>query len=174
MTCFSMELDCLQERDRRHKEIPLPSLMFEPNGEANCQRGLQRVTSKSRPSGGSWGSSEFCLNKRIRQIFPVFSFLVVVTMASSSLSAQLPPIINSLSVPSSVREMGIVIASVSASDPDGDTITYTWSFESDPTGQAHFFDLPTAGYSKTLSGSNKKLVIFGVGAPEGCTVLSVI
>ncbi len=106
-----------------------------------------------------------CSDKRVVQIFSQLTFLVLVTMMASSLSAQSPPNITSFSVPNSVKEMGIVLASVSASDPDGDSITYTWSFESDPTGQAHFFDTFTASYSKTLSGPNKTLVILGVGDP---------
>ena len=88
-----------------------------------------------------------CSNKCIIPIFPLFIFLLLATLVGSSISAQSPPRINSFSVPSSVKEMGIEVASVSASDPDGDLITYTWSFESDPTGQAHFFDTPNPDYS---------------------------
>ena len=34
VTRASIELDCLQERDPRHKRFPCPPLLFEPNTEA--------------------------------------------------------------------------------------------------------------------------------------------
>ena len=76
--------------------------------------------------------------------------------------ANQPPTINTFNVPNSVTEMGIRFANVSASDADGDPLTYSWSFAADPTGQAHFFNATTAAYTKTASGT---LVVFGVGNP---------
>ena len=102
-------------------------------------------------------------NRRVIQIFLAFLFLVLITMTASSLSAQSPPSINSFSVPSSVKEMGKGGAWVGASDPDGDSLIYTWSFESDPTGKAVFYNPLERGFSSVLSGPEWRTVTFGVG-----------
>ena len=83
---------------------------------------------------------------------------LLLSLAGASILAQ--PSINSFSVPDSVAEMGVVLATVSASGQS--PLTYAWSFEPEPTGQAFFFDSVTAAYTKTISGTS---VVFGVGNP---------
>ena len=56
--------------------------------------------------------------------------------------------------------MGVVSAAVSASGQS--PLTYAWSFEQDPTGQAFFFNSVTTAYTKTIFATS---VIFGVGNP---------
>ncbi len=83
---------------------------------------------------------------------------LIFGLAGVSTSAQ--PSINSFSVPDSIREMGVALATASASGQS--PLGYTWSFDPDPTGQAFFFNATSAAYTKTTSGSS---VIFGVGNP---------
>ena len=83
---------------------------------------------------------------------------LVLSLAGVSAFAQ--PSIDSFSVPNAVEEMGVVLATVSASGQN--PLTYLWSFEPDPTGQAFFFNSATAAYTKTISATS---VIFGVGNP---------
>ena len=97
---------------------------------------------------------------RTVSVFILTFFLV--GLVSGPVRAEVAPTINSLRVPGSVKEMGVTFATVSASDGDGDTLTYSWSFDADPTGQAFFFDDITATYPKTASGT---FVVFGVGNP---------
>ena len=83
---------------------------------------------------------------------------LVLSLAGVSAFAQ--PSIDSFSVPNAVEEMGVVLATVSASGQN--PLTYIWSFKPDPTGQALFFNSATAAYTKTISATS---VIFGVGNP---------
>ncbi len=106
----------------------------------------------------------FRSNQHIQNTFPLFSFLLLIVMTPGSVWAG-SPVINSFSVPGTVKEMGIRLVTVNASDPDGDSLTYSWSFESDPTKKARFFDARTVSFPKTISGVNKTLVVFGVGDP---------
>ena len=97
-------------------------------------------------------------NKCAVRIFSILaSVFLLVMVGRGSLSAA--HTVN-LSVPGTVEEMGVVIASVSASGAAG-PLTYSWSFD-DPTGQAYFFNPTTAAFTKTDSGT---FVIFGVGEP---------
>ena len=91
--------------------------------------------------------------------------LLFVILFSSPLLGQSPPTITRFTVGSEVKEMGTVLAWVLASDPDGDTLTYTWSFESDPTGKAVFYNPLQHEFSTMLSGPQWRAVTFGVGDP---------
>ena len=78
---------------------------------------------------------------------------------------QSPPSLDLFNAGTTVKEMGTTAAWVNASDPDGDTLTYTWTFESDPTGKAVFYDHLERRFSTMLSGPQWTLVTFGVGDP---------
>ena len=90
--------------------------------------------------------------------------LFVLACSGGLVWAQSSPSINSFSVTvNPVKEMGRSGAFVNASDADGDSLIYTWSFESDPTEKAVFYNPLVRGFRTVLSGPEWTAVTFGVG-----------
>ena len=96
----------------------------------------------------------------------LFVSLCLTAVGWGSLSAQnTPPQIGPISIPSTIPEMGLRNASVSVSDAEGDPVTLTWSFQSDPTGQAIFYDALGAEFGTSFTGTRFITLQVGVGTP---------
>lgn len=91
-----------------------------------------------------------------------FLSVLVFVLSFSSLALAAPPNVG-LWPPSTIPEMAILPASMSASDSDGDSLTCTWSFEVDPSGQAYFYNTLTYAFSKTTTNCN--MAFIGIGEP---------